>query len=273
MSYEFSLTPFHQPKVDTENGGDFRLSSLLVRFKVKRAVSPRTVLGLTLKYDVDDYEFSGSDGVGDAPAWTDVRRFGLGIPLFTRPSDAWSLGVTPTLDWLQEHGADTSESFSYGLSAFVSRGYGRDKALGLGAGVFRSVDDDTSVFPIVVVDWRFNEYWRLANPFEADVVGPAGLELSYRFNDHWHLGGGGAYRSYRFRLNDRGVAPRGVGKNTGIVGFMRLRRVVTSGLSFSIYAGVISNGKLEIEERGGNHLSSADYDPAPFAAVTLSGQF
>ena len=129
------------------------------------------------------------------------------------------------------------------------------------------------MFPFVAVDWRFNEKWRLSNPFEADVLGPAGLELSYTFNQRWYLGGGGVYRSFRFRLDDEGVAPNGIGENEGIVSFLRLHRSGDSGLDLDIYVGATLDGRLELKDSEGAKLASSDYDTAPFVALTFSGEF
>ncbi len=273
LSYDVSATPFHQPAVDVEGGGEFSLSSALLRFKVKRAISPGGFVGLSLKYDLDDYDFTGTRILGGTRPWNDIRRFGVGLPFFTLLRNEWSLGLTPSFDWLQEEGADDGDSLSYGVSTFMSKIFARDKSLGLGAGIFRTVEDETKAFPFLAVDWRLTERWRLANPFEADALGPAGLELSYSLNDRWQLGGGGTYRSFQFRLSDKGGLLNGTGSNTGIVGFLRLRRAVTSGLQISFYSGAILNGKLELKGSGGAEVASAEYDTAPFAAVTVSGEF
>lgn len=267
-SFDLSLTPFHQSSVNIDGGGKFSQSSAFLRFRVKQPISRTTSIGVNLKYDVDDYDFSGTSEFGGAQPWNDVRRFGISIPFFTRFQNNLSLGVSPSVDWLQEYGADSSDSLSYGATAFAVKSLTRDKSLGLGAGVFKRIDDEIKVFPFIAVDWRFNERWRLANPFEADALGPAGLELIHSFNDRWHLSGGGVYRSFRFRLNDAGIAPNGIGENKGIVTFLRLRRL-TSGFDVDFYAGAIMNGKLELKDNNGNDLSTGDYDTAPFAAITF----
>ena len=272
-SYDVSLSPLYQSKTNIDGGGKFKLSSLFLRFKARRPVSPTTFIGLNLKYDVDDYDFSGTTEFGGAQPWNDVRRFGIGIPIFTRFENNWSLGISPSVDWLQEDNADNGDSLSYGATTFLFKSLTRDRRLGLGAGVFKTVDNDTRVFPFIAVDWRFNERWRLSNPFEADALGPAGLELTYSFNDRWHLSGGGVYRSFRFRLNNDGVAPNGIGENKGIISFLRLRREATSGLEVDFYAGAILNGELELKDSDGKDLASSDYSTAPFAAVTLSVSF
>ena len=273
ISYEFSVTPLYQPSVNIKSGGDFSLASAFLRLKAKRSISPTTTIGISLKYDVDDYDFSGVTEFGGMQPWNDVRRFGFSFPLFTRFQNDWSLGISPSVDWLQEYNAASEDSISYGATAFVFKSVARDKNLGLGAGVFRTIDDDIRAFPFIAVDWRFNERWRLANPFEADALGPAGLELSYSFNQKWHLGGGGVYRSFRFRLSNEGMVPDGIGENEGIATFLRLRRIATSGINVDLYAGAILDGKLELKDKDGSDLSSADYDTAPFAAITLTVGF
>jgi hypothetical protein len=272
-TFTASATAFHQPKTDIDGGGNFTLSSAFLRFKVSYPFTPTTAVGLSLKYDIDDYDFSGSTSLGGKDPWNDVRRFGVGIPIFMRLGQRWALGLTPTINWLQEYGADSNDSISYGISGFAFRSFTRDKRLGLGAVFSRTVEDENKVFPILAVDWRFNEHWRLANPFDADVVGPAGLELGYSFNDHWSLRAGGVYRSFRFRLDNEGVAPNGIGENEGIVTFLRLNRSGKGGLKLDIYAGAMLDGKLKLKNAEGSKLISRDYDTAPFIALAFSADF
>lgn len=273
IDFETSLTAFHQPTSNIDGGGEFNLSSVFLRFKATRPVSPTTIVGLSIKYDIDDYDFYGLTELGGLEPWNDVRRFGLGIPIFTRLGKSWSLGLSPSVDWLQEYGADSKDSMTYGTPVFVARSFSREKRLGVGAGVFRNVEDEWKVFPFIAVNWRFNEKWRLSNPFEADVLGPAGLELTYSINDRWQLGGGGVYRTFRFRLDDEGAAPNGIGENEGIVTFLRLHRSADKGMDLDIYVGATVDGRLELKNSDGDKLASSDYGSAPFVAVTFSGEF
>ena len=87
------------------------------------------------------------------------------------------------------------------------------------------------------------------------------------------LGGGGVYRTFRFRLDEEGVAPNGIGENEGIVTFLRLVRSGDNGLDLDFYVGATLDGKLELKNFDGDKLATSDYDPAPFVAVTLSGEF
>jgi len=77
----------------------------------------------------------------------------------------------------------------------------------------------------------------------------------------------------RFRLNSEGMAPAGIGENKGIVAFLRLRRLVRTGINIDFYAGTILDGELKLKDRNGDVLSIGDYDTAPFAAVTFRMAF
>ncbi len=271
--YELSVSPLYQTGADMDGGAEFRLKSVFWRFKLRRPVTPRFVAGINLKYDIDDYDFAGATPFGDTPPWNDVRRVGIGIPLFVRGNKDWGFGFTPSVDGFWEPGADFERSLSYGFTGFAAKSFARDKKLGFGVGVFRSIDGEFRVYPFPSVDWWFDRRWRLANPFDADALGPAGLELSYRFGERWQLGVGGVYRSFRFRLEDRGTVSDGIGSNSGTAVFLRLKREPLYGFDVSVFLGAVVGGELELEDEDGDDLASSDYDPAPFAAVTLGREF
>lgn len=273
IGYSLSVTPFHQPTAGIDGGGEFSLSAAIVRFGADRPVSRNATIGVRLKYDADDYDFSGITEFGGRDPWNDVRRFGVGVPVFMRFANDWSFGINPSVDWLQEQDAENSESLAYGATIFGIKSITRGRSLGVGAGVFRNVEGDLDVFPFLAVNWRFNEKLRLSNPFEADVLGPAGLELTYSLNSRWYFSGGGVYRAFRFRLDDEGVAPNGIGENKGFVGFLHLGREGNGGLDIDFYAGATFDGELELLDASGDKIAESGYETAPFIAVSLSADF
>lgn len=143
-TYSLSVTPFHQYDVDIIGGASFSLSSVFLRFEGTRSLSETINVGLAFKFEQDDYDFLGGGDLGAAGPWNEIRRFGLGVPVFARFDNNWSLGATPSVDWLQEEGADSSESVSYGTTLPALRSFERDRRIGFGPGVLRDVDDDTT---------------------------------------------------------------------------------------------------------------------------------
>ncbi|MCA1789590.1 MAG: hypothetical protein LC667_06975, partial [Thioalkalivibrio sp.] len=86
----------------------------------------------------------------------------------------------------------------YGGIVSATRAFAPDRRLGFGVGVFGQLEE-TTVIPILIVNWRLSERWSLVNPLPAGPVGPAGLELDYRFDHGWRLGSGATSHSLRFR--------------------------------------------------------------------------
>jgi hypothetical protein len=153
-----------------------------------------------------------------------------------------------------------------------SKIYSPKLVLGIGAGVFRQIDE-TKVFPFLIVNWQIDDKWRLSNPFRGGPAGGAGLELVYTIDDNWEAAGGGTWRDYRFRLSENGPNPNGIGQNQGIPLFARLSRRLGPNARLDLYAGAVVAGEIKLRDSGGNTLVSSDYNAAPLVGLTLRGNF
>jgi hypothetical protein len=87
------------------------------------------------------------------------------------------------------------------------------------------------------------------------------------------LSAGGAWRSYRFRLDDKGIGPAGVGEEQTVIGFLHLSRSFGRSVTMDLYAGGAFAGELRVKDSNGNELATTDFDPAPLLGVTFSARF
>ena len=269
--YSFSYTPLYQFETDLDGGGSFDVSRHYLRFGIMRPLSPNLRVGLGLNYDYEKWSFNNLSNVAGATPWSAIHRSGISLPLSYTFSDNWTVGFSPTVELTGEAGARTSESLTYGAVVSLAHPFTRDLYLGLGFGLFDRLEK-TKVFPFILVNWKINEQLRLSNPFRAGPAGPAGLELVYT-PQKWELGVGGAYRSYRFRLDDTSAVPDGVGENEFVAGFLRVQRKLGSKLTLDLAAGALFGGELTIENESGSQRGSDQYDTAPFVALTFAGSF
>ena len=164
----------------------------------------------------------------------DVRRYGVSVPVSRALSNDWSLTVAPSVDWFGEK-----------VPATASPGSGAPWCRG------------ETVWAATAWEWAWGvrpdrEDQRLPGgdrglaperplalgQSAAQQSGLAGLELDYRFDGDWTAGVGVAYRSVRFRLNDRASAP-GVGES-GVPLFLR----VTLEANGAAPGGAVVGGKL-----------------------------
>ncbi len=267
----FSVTPIWQGNATIDNGGDFDAAGVAIRAGTGSGFGAGHRAGITFHYDYLDYDFSSRTAFGDAP-WSQMQRFGFSVPFMFSGADGWFYGITPSVEWSRENGADLGESVIYGGILSATKAFAPDQRLGLGLGVFSDLEE-TKLIPILVVNWRLNDRWSLVNPLPAGPAGPAGLELNYRLDNGWDLGLGAAYRSLRFRLSENGPAPDGVGVERGVPIFLRLSADLSDQASFFLYAGAVVGGELRVEDSSGNLLREESFDPAPLLGATFRMRF
>ncbi len=267
-----SITPLYLGNADIDGGGDYSVFSTIVRAGVVGSIGGPNLAGLTFNYDYSDYSFSNPAAFGGVAPWNVVRRYGVAAPLVFGVSDRWVLGFIPSVDWFRENGADEGESLTWGGVFSATRFFADGNRLGLGVGIFQRLEK-TSVFPLLLVDWKLGDRWRLVNPLSAGPTGPAGLEIDYRLDGGWNLGLGAAWRTTRFRLSESGPVANGIGEERGFPVFLRATRNFGAGMTMNLYAGVVTAGQLRVEDPNGNAVREVDADPAPLVGVTFSARF
>jgi hypothetical protein len=271
--YSFSFSPIYQFESDFDHGGSFSVQRYGFNFDTSTPVTPSLRAGISLGYEFEKYDFSGTTSFAGADPWSDIHRFSIGLPLSWRAADNWSFFVAPQVEWYGESGVDDwADALGYGAVFAVSYRLGPGFSVGVGAGVFYR-GEETRGFPYIAVDWAITENLRLTNPFRTSPSGPAGLELAWRLSDKWELAAGGAYRSFRFRLDSSGMAPDGFGELEQTVGYGRLSYRMGRDLKLDLYGGAAFNGQMKIADRNGNDLGSDDFETAPILGLSLTLMF
>lgn len=265
-----SLGQVHLNEANLSGGGSTSVENTQLSFSHTAAIGAGTTLGLQLR---GDHEFWSFEGTRAAP-WQDVQRLSLGLPLNRSLSDGWSMMLTPRAEWAGEEDAKSSDSLAWGLIAGANKQFGQGQRIGFGLTASRTLDKDTEFFPFVMVDWRFNEQWRLFNPLGLGLSGPAGLELAYRVTPGVELGLGGSWRNSRFRLaEDNAFSAGGVGQLSYVPVFLHLSWKPVPVFSLDAYAGMMLNGRLKVEDRDGNDVSTQYMDNTPSFGLAASFRF
>lgn len=267
-----SISGIYQFDADLDGGGNTGWSGLIANASWSEQVTPKLGLGLSFQYDYQDWRFSNPAALGGASPWGKLNMLNIGLDVDYAYQDDLRVGVSPYFGWSYETGTSSNDIYDYGAIVTVTKIFSPRLILGAGVGVFRQVND-TKVFPILIVQWQIDDRWRLANPFRAGPSGGAGLELAYAFDDNWEAAVGGSYRSYRFRLDDQGIAPNGVGENRFIPVFARVTRKLGPSSRLDLYAGLSAAGRVSLENSKGGTLAEVDYDSAPILGLSFVHRF
>lgn len=267
-----SITGLAQFEAGLDRGGDVEMAGAIVSAQAYHQFTPTFGAGASLNYTYEDWSFSNVRGLRGAAPWSEVHRPQIGVPMVWTPQPGTTVLFNPTVSWAYEQGADTSDAVVWGALFGATRQFTPDLSLGLGVGVFDDLEE-TRAFPVLLVDWRIDDRWRLANPFRAGPAGGAGLELAYKLNDAWEFAGGGTWRSVRFRLDDDGAVPGGIGESRSVPLFLRTTWLASRDVRLDFHVGAAVGGNLKLMDRAGNDLADEDVDAAPFVGVTLRTRF
>jgi hypothetical protein len=272
VSASTSLTGVNQFNTDLDRGGDFRWATGIVSGTVARQFTREISAGFSLRYDYEAWTFGNPVAFGGKAPWENLNAPNIAASLTYAITPDVLVGFVPSFGWSFESGAKTGDALVYGAILSATKVFSPGLALGIGASIVHQIDEN-KVFPFLIIQWQIDERWRLANPFRAGPAGGAGLELAYMIDDNWEIAGGGAYRSYRFRLKDSGPTPAGIGENRFFPVFARLTRKFGAQTKLDFYAGVSAGGRLSVDNAQGNGVASDDYKTAPAIGLTLSHRY
>lgn len=271
-SYQFSYTPIYQFEADLGDGGEFDVQRHLFRFDFSRFINRQWMAGAGLSMDYERWSFSNTGGLAGVDLWDDIFRLGLNVPIFYQMDNSWLFSFIPSFDFAGATDVGLDDSLSYGAVLSATYSFNPDLTLGLGGGIFERLDE-TKFFPYVVINWQINDRLQLTNPFRAGPIGPAGLELVYRAKDTLEIGIGGAYRSYRFRLNDSSTVMDGIGQVDSWGTFFRMGWTLFKQARLDLNGGFLLGGEITIEDNDANELGETTFDTAPFLGLTIRGLF
>ncbi len=273
LEFRLTFAGAHRYETELDGGADYDVTSFVVEPEITWNQDERTQWSFGASYILDQYDFSGSGGLGELDPWEDVQQVAFSALLRRRLDDGWSFFGGPVLRFAAEDGADLEDGLSVG--GFLGLGYRVDERLtiGPGVGVFSEIEGDVDVFPVIIVDWRIRDDLTLRTGGGTGATRGPGLELGWRASDELEVLLAARYESERFRLDDEGVAPEGVGEEEGFGLVAGLRWTPRPSIRISAVGGVRFANQLTIEDDDGVTLFEEDADPQPVAAITASIRF
>ena len=263
----------HQWQSGIDEGGDLSVDAWSFRLGANRAWTSALRAGLSAGVGQRNYQFTGAAGFGGSRPWSDVRDARISASLNWQANERWNVFAIPTVRWSAETGAALDDGRTGGLLAAATYRVNDRLSIGPGFGVFSELEDETGWFPILAVDWQITDRMslRTGRGF-ASTRGP-GLALVWDASERWSFSVGGRYEKERFRLDDGGIAPDGIGQETSVPLYLGITRSFGRTASFSVIAGAKMGGRLRLEDDNGDLLEESDYDTAPFAGATFDLRF
>lgn len=257
---------------DLEEGGSYRATRFNIEAGQGYGWNRRNSVTLALSYSYDGYSFSSdnSSGIAALKPWEDIHSVNLSLPVRWGVNNDWSTFLIPSVRSSGESGANFSDTITGGILAGFAYRFGDTLTIGPGLGVISQLEENATVFPILIINWKITDKLSLETGRGlAATLGP-GLTLNYKASERWSLLLGGRYEKLRFRLDEQGRVPNGIGEDSSIPLFAGATYAFNPKSSISLVGGVELAGELRQEDEEGNRISKETYDPTGFLGLTFN---
>lgn len=271
--WTFQAGAVHQFESSLDDGGDMSASRYFIRGGVGRVFSGRWRIGASLGYGQTSYGFSGNLGLGGPDPWSRVRDVRISAPMQYFANKDWTIYAIPTLRFNAESGASLDDGRNGGILAGAAYRVNDRLTIGPGLGVFSEIEDSTSFFPLLILDWKISDTLSLETGRGFAATRGPGLQLRWRYSPRWQFALGGRYEKTRFRLDDSGPAPNGVGEDKSIPLFAVAEYAIDDDIKLSLIGGAETGAKLRLEDASGSGIYSSDLSAAPFLGATFQAKF
>jgi hypothetical protein len=259
--------------IDGPGGGSIQVNRFDAGVGTQTQLSERLRWANTLFFAINDYDFDGG-GFSAGDPWETILETRFGTQLVYPIDDQWAVRGGGLVMLSREFDADWGDSFTGGGTLGVDYRHSESLFVSLGLGVITQIEDDVTAVPMVALQWLPADQWALrvgAVPVNGGAL--AGAEVAYELSDQWELGLGLLYREDRFRLDDSGPAPDGVGQEQFLPLRLRAAWRFHPRMTLHFIAGMALGGELKLEDQNGNTLREEDYDPAAYLGARVVGRF
>lgn len=259
---QFAPPPFllggeYQLSADLDEGGSFSRAVARTRVSAPLFIGDDTIIAVSAGYQFESFQF---DDLAPDP-WSEIHRYRIGLVAKQDFDNGWSFLAIPFISSDAESGADFSETISFGGISAAWYRFSDTLSLGLGVGFGTQLEDSTSVFPLLVLDWQFAENWTLSTiPPEGLPLGP-GVSVRWDLRENFSLAFIYQFQSDEQRLDEDSLsAADGVGE-------LRQNRITLAAthrfnrnLSLTAHAGITFGGELELSDSSGDTIEESDFD-------------
>ena len=263
----------YQTSTSLDEGGDMSAGRYFVSGGLAKVFNGRWRVGTALSFGEERYDFSGSTGFGALDPWERIREFRVSVPVQYFASQAWTYYAIPSIRFNAESDASISDGRNGGLLAGAAYRVSDTLTIGPGFGYFTEIEDDASFFPILLIDWKITDTLSLETGKGFAASRGPGLQLRWKSSPRWEFAMGGRYEKTRFRLNDSGAAPDGVGEDQSFPLFLMAEYLVGDDMQLGLIGGAEIGSNMRLEDASGDRVDDSDLSSAPFFGVTFQAKF
>lgn len=233
-------------------------------------IGDRSRLGFTFQTEYSSYSWDNASSFaqGMNEPWGDGLEHTLLVTLSTQATERWSFVGGGAARSTYEVDAGADDSFTFGGFGAATYKFSETFSLGGGVQVRSQLEDDALVLPLIFIDWKISERWRLGGK-----AGGPGVGLFYQASENLTLFLDGDYQTRAYRLDNDGPAPDGVGRDERLQIAIGADWKITNQVRLNARVGAAVYQEYELLDENGVQVTDRQADPAPFVGLELRFDF
>jgi hypothetical protein len=275
----FSTGFVEQFNTGIANGGTLSIARFNAGIKAPVQLADALRLTTSFRFNADNYDFR-SEQAQWGGAWQNIGTYTLASVLQAKYDEQWSFyggGV------VRQSGEMSGTKFKDGITGGGLGGatYKCSDTLSLGAGlgIMTQLENNATVLPILSVDWRFADQWKLKVGLTDIGTTGYGAEVMYDLNQDWSFAFGLQHHKSRFRIEGNSAVgtQNGIGQEEASNLYLSTTWHASPYADLVGYFGVTAGGNLRAENEHGTQSAtignSSDYDTAAILGVKAVVRF
>ena len=265
--YHFEVDGGYQTQAQIDGGGAMEALRFKAKGQIRGPVTHSTRVYLDVAYAHTGYEFS-PDGAPPCPQpqacfangpWQNVHTLDIAPGGSLVLNEALQLQAFVPIRWHAESDSDRS-GLTAGFLALVQIRFSETFTSALGVGVQSELEQETSVFPIITLDWKINERFQLVT--RGDPYQGGNVALFVGSNPSFRGSISVGYERRRFRLAASSPDSNGVGEMTSVPVLLGVDFTLGRESKLSFEGGIALRGRLELDDANGVELRREAFDTA-----------
>jgi len=268
LQWEFEMGGEYRDESSLDQGdGDIESWVVGLALSTNVQLNPEVRMGISAAYVFEQFDFNGTSGFGALNPWENVHTFEASLRFQWEVTNDVGLFAGPVAVLSFEDGGDVAESIEGGGFFGTTYRVSDDLVIGIGLGITNELERDFEFFPVPIVQWRISDTMRLTS---SNYAIRRGIEFQYDILDDVTIGAGVAFASRRFRLDDDGLGPGGVGEVEKFPVYGSVNWRPTPAAEFALLAGLNFAGSVDFLDDGGNTIGASDFDEQLFIGINAS---
>jgi hypothetical protein len=233
--------------------------SLGVAIPIRRAAQ----LDVGFDYEYSHYAFSDATTfvAGVESPWENIHRETLSLRFSQQQTSRLGWFIGGSIGFAHEEGASLSDSLVGSGFGGIRYALSERAFLSLGTVVVSQLEDGVLVYPLLGIDWRITDQFRLTN------AGRLGITAAYDASEQLTFSVGASYDRREFRLRDSGPVPDGVGRDQRVPIAASVTYRPTPQISIEVAGGAYLLQSYRLSDADNNRLADIDARPTPFVWI------